>query len=862
MRAATGAALLALLLLAPLLGVDAQRVPTPTATTPTPPPKAALVVTDISVVAPQWVDGQARNGPGVDVTVRNAGELPSGPYTLEYTWVGAGLSGWLNGDQSTSTDAGGSLNRSAAASHHAPWRLQPGQAGAGAIVVTVSSGGDKSSAQRSLFVPVHNLTLVAGGADVVLRPGETRFVTASIVNQGNVAEPVTVALLPGPASDRLDAFPDPPLAIVPPQQTLPVTLYVLSPTSQQDPAKSATGAFALQHTLQARAGYGAVRNATSPTFSSYGGSGGYAEGHLFDAQRLGSGTLFVPAGGATASFRVTNLAASAGLEDTYHVTATADPGWEVQLPPTCGGHPAGWAPALERPCLGILPSSLATLDVRVRATGPTPAGTLTVTIASDHGQQAPTQIAIPLRQPGPGVTLPAPPTLTQETQYAGDTLAALVPVANQGDKAVPLGCALHVTATTEGAALSGAADLAGLAPGAAQSIPVALGPVAAGGTWRLEASLVGSPCASQSSPVTALFFVHVAEATITRPDAPPTPTPTGWVPLLSGAPGETVGYRSPPHVFVVRNTGNAAETFGLHANTDLGAAHVEGEGVITLAPGESRSVPVAHDLPRPAGRLSGNLTLVAALIGRPVSWLGTVRTLVTDRTAPTLQLAGERSPTWDVRAPYALAVNATDDTGVRNVTLRLAGPRALDLPLHRGAGTAWTLEGLALPAGNYTFTLRAWDLAGRVAQPVTFPLTVRAVAPPSLRVEGLGDGTLPPGGAVSVHVEDELKVSVVTVRAEGLAASAEFPVVDGVATVNLTRLELPPGSYTIRVVAVNLAGAVSDTMFTLTVPAPPAPQPDATGTAPSKGSAGLAGAALLGVLLLGARRRRDRASGP
>jgi MYXO-CTERM domain-containing protein len=819
----------------------------------------------IEVNAPHWVDGVA-NDTLVNVTVRNVGNATAFHYTIALQWkpVEADLQYLNNDDQAQSTDTSQvALGPNEAFVHHFTWHPSLAEVGLGRVFVTVDQGNEQQTANSTLvFFPFHQTSLQLSKKSVSLLPTETRFYRIYVNNTGNVVENVTLSL-PGPsvgANNRLDRFVDPPRLTVPPKQGQVATLYLHY--SGQDPGVP----FEANYTVRARASIGLPLMANAPhAFSRTGTAGEFPPGYTFSAQAPGGDTVFMPLGGsATVPFLVQNThptGSSVDYSDTYHVTAmvsSSDPGWSAEplVDPPCAMAPAAggrlaqvnWTDEAAPPCLALHPGEQGTTRVRVAATStPGTSATLYLTVSSDHAQQPPITLPVSLRVSGSSLAVQSGPVFSPRVLYVGDTGVALVTVTNQGNQASPAGCTVTVQPG------SATASLASLAPGASQTVtvPLSLNP----GPGTLTASIAQGACSNVGSSASTPLFVHAPAFTVTPPP----------MPFLSGSPGEKVGYLAPPYLFTVKNAGNAVENVTVRFGTDFGAADLEGDLALTLMPKEVRSVPVSHILPYPTGgRMAGNITLRVLLQDRPLSWQATTQTLVVDHQPPVLRVLEGPPAVWTRGVPIPLLVEATDGTAVRNVTATVAGPGGTEDTILAPTLAGWRpIPQIRLDLlGNYTLTLRSWDVVGNHATTAAIAIEAKDIAPPVLSVVGVGaNTTLAYDGAVAILVHDALDVPTVRVSLlndTGAPVShAVFPVVNGTAYANMTRFPgLPAGLHTFLVEAANVAGAHSDTTFTVRTAAPPPPL--VARRAHSNSTPGIpleAALALLGVAALLARRR-------
>lgn len=822
---------------------------TPSAT-PTPPPTDApdLVVEAITIVGPQpmWTHGQA-TAPTVRATVRNQGSAPSGPYRLDFEWVGSST-GWLNGNEAgsfeiedTSLEEDGGT-----AAMSMPWTLQPSQAGAGAIRVTISTVGDPNQAnnvrQNPLFIPVRDVRLTAAGSAQVIHPDETRFVRFTLQNAGNMEEPVSLAppiRVTGPPG-RLEATLDQSSFTLLPGQTARGTLFVAYPYAGD------SSPFAIAYRLDASAMYGRALQATTATFTD--DHDGERTVPNFALTRTDDAPLLAASGhDLVLSFTLANEGSD---QDIYDVSAQIGEGWVA-------------AASVSR--VALEKEEVKNFTVRVAIPQGVPLGSkasLDIQAQSVHGEQ-PASARLDIRVRGPVVRVSGVRDGPPEAVYVGDEARLRVHVLNEGtDATAPQSeVVIRATGLTEAATLR-TISVARLDGGVEQNFLVDFGQFTKPGTASFAGSWnsPGSSLASQGFD--ASTFVRKSEFVVEAPAG------------LAGVPGEVVSYRAQGKMFRVVNNGNSAETLSLFTTARQGKATLpEGFDQLTIAPGEIRSVPLDHALPLPAGRHTrANATLEVQIHGRPdVRWNATVETHVQDVRAPEVEAPSIPS-LWTLNEPMVVEVSARDDGAVVRVVAIHRAPsgsvRSFDLEL-RGSG--WSGTTLPVETGNHSIVVRATDAAGHTAESPTRYVEVRAIPGPILLLLGPGDAAnIRANDIYTVLVNDTLPLRSVRLRVfdsfnNTLVTRLLRPSADGNRSFDLEGVAF--GRVGITLEATNDAGA--RTVLTRTanlVPkptdAPGAPQevPSPSLSAPATPGVGLL--PLLVVLLaVGASASRSRRQG-
>ncbi len=141
---------------------------------------------------------------------------------------------------------------------------------------------------------------------------------------------------------------------------------------------------------------------------------------------------------------------------------------------------------------------------------------------------------------------------------------------------------------------------------------------------------------------------------------------------LEALPGQFVRYEQPPHVFQVRNLGNAQEVALVQVRSGNGWIDVEQR--IDLPPGARRPVPVSFFVPDAPGTEVDQLTVSAQLINlTEVRAFNASETRIVDNQAPepvVVEIPGNVTAT----IPFHVHTEWFDAVGVDHVELRVVSP--------------------------------------------------------------------------------------------------------------------------------------------------------------------------------------------
>lgn len=760
---------------------------------------------------PRWVDGEPQGQPAVHFTLRNSGSTATA-YVIEYHWVRSGQATWLRGTQEHSTD-GGTLAGDESRPFDQEWGLRPEHQGAGAVRVTVKAGataGSATSDSWSLFVPVHDMDLAVEGDGGEIHPGETRFFRIHATNEGNLDQTILLdrtghAEPAGRLADLADLLQHGEL-VVPPGETRTTTLFLDYEFSGD------ANPFQAWYDVTVGTAYGRTLAAATPVLNATMGT--LDDGSAVWFERTGDGPPYVPfAAPVEDLFHVENVGPS---DDTYRIRTQAEPGWTVLV----GLDGVAWA-AEQRVALtsGQVEDFHLSVEPPAHAVRGTPAD-VTVRILSDRPMD-PVERTWTYRVHGPAVRVEADPHW-EASPYLGDEAKAVVRLSNDGDEPTPDSGTLRLTWEAAGSTLN-TSDVAIPVLGPAESVVV---DVAAGNhsvagvvTARVEWS------EDEDDPVyapslTRDVFVRRAEAVVVPAAA------------LHGAPGELVGYRNGQHAFVVRNDGNAEETFVAEAMAEAGSATVASDAVFQLAPGEQRTLAVDQRIPRPSGDLlEVDATLEIRVQARPdLNWSAGVTTAIEDDVPPMVE--EPRLPgLWTSGQDLPLTLMADDDSEVSAVWVLHTDHEEIDA-VHALAPSnesgRWTVVLPGLHTGDHSFVFGAQDAHGNDVETSSDVVEVRPVPPPALEVTGPAEGAEVVANATfAVRVEDPLGVERVSASArnESNAIVWERAIVPDAGNYSFNLTGTPPGLVTVKVEAVNPAGSRSHQTLNLTVKAPPAPAP-------------------------------------
>lgn len=753
-------------------------------------PAADVVATELRVLGePGWIDGEAVDDDlRLEVDVRNNGNRDSSAYVIRYAWVGpSGTVGHLNGDEENSFTTGPPVRAGGTDQRRADWTLQPGQAGDGAVRVTISHDGRTTTKDFPVFVTDRRVSVSLEGGELQVRPDETRFLRLVARNDGNVDETVRL-LLPDAgegANKRLELEWSAPLLTVPAGSDGDSVLFV------KYPFVGDTTPFTTTLTIHAVTEFGDPEHPIvlrTPTIRP--GSGGFGDGYAFSLARAVDAIVYAAPGEAReVELTLRNDATGPDRADTYRVTLDATGGWTATTPD-------------DR--LALQTGATDTFRVRLVAPAqgaPGAPGTLDVQVVSDHDNPVepafPARLQVPLRLSGPAVVVPDL-QLKPATLYAGDAPEARVVLRNDGDQTAPAGT-LRLRLTLDGDVVETDQQVAALDAGRSLTRKVSLAAPADGGAATLEAEWLAPAGSGLLDGVAKLaVFVHEPDFQLTPADS------------IAGVPGSDVRYAAAPHAFTVRNTGNAPETIVLAATAEEGAVRLLGDATLRLEPGDVRTVPLVQSLPVPTGDLlPRRVTVTAHVEGRPdQTWSASTGTGIADDQGPTLR--ADAPPTeWLLTAAMPLRATASDETAVASVTLRVTAPDGTQSLVELNAtDDDWDGEHRFAAAGNHTLLLTATDAAGNEATRGPHTVQVGAIPPPALDPVELPGGAAAWGSSFPVTVRDSRAVESVVVTVGDGGASRSFPVANGRAMVRLSEFPaLQPGNVTLLVQAANVAGA-------------------------------------------------------
>lgn len=731
----------------------------------------------------QWIHGSPSQQ-NVKVTVTNAGTMDSGPYRINYQWIAGSTVTWLNGNEQGSFDVHSpGLPDGASATHTIPWTLQPAQTGAGAIRVTVSGGGDSGSAGNqkplALFVPVQNVSLGTANVEQTIHADEVRFMRVNASNLGNVLQEILVEppeIVAGP-TDRLQAELSQTAFFIEPGRNITLTLFATYPFEGD------TSPFAVTYELSMETKYGRTVTIVLPTI--HGDPGPRPAPSAFTFNRVGSGDVTAPPGASVnVPFRLTHDGSDA---DVFIVEASAGTDWQVR-------------PAFER--VGLLPHEVHEFNVTLTFPEFAPLGTRDVAKATarSHRDLPVTEIPLNLRVDGPIVVVEAdeawPPTY-----YVDDQATIPLRATNLGNQPTPSDGRIVVRASaTTGEPTEASAALPVIPPGAEALVTVALDAFAQPGPLQL-AIIVESPTeAVATKGFVADLLIHDADIEIQPPLG------------LSGAPGEIVAYRSAGQMFRVKNNGNAPETVLIIPTAKGNAILPSGFEELLILPGDTRSVPLDHELPLPAGPSPrARLNLTAAIRDRPtINWTSFVETDVLDQVPPTID-----DPNLYPKAARGeavrLSLHVTDDTQVTRVTATVVAPSGARRPLTftSDGPDIWTALFTPTELGNHSIEVTARDRVGRTTNRTLYT-HAETIAPPVVTLRGPRDGaTVFANDTYLVEAHDALGIASITLTfmdaGRNTIRATALEHVGGNASFNLT--DLPSGVIGIKISATNPAGA-------------------------------------------------------
>lgn len=793
-----------------------------------------LAPTNIKVLGqtPQWIDGESSPAIAqVQATIRNHGGSDAWGYRLDYYWVdGNGTSTFLNGEELRSFDVwdgpplGTKQNRD-----HPPieWIVQPNQRGLGSLRVVMTPVGYDHEANNNQFarvvdVKVHDIDLTIPGPQQPLRdPAETRFLPVRVTNNGTVPEVVALTISaqtiqPAERSDDVRASLQHTSFSIQPGETLESTMFV-DYLFSGDP-----GEFTARYDIQANTTYGRLITASSPQFIKTGGQPTPDSPTKVD--RADALALSVPQfGAATRKFLVSNI----GLHnDTYRIGPITTAGWNA----TVGLEGLEDAESV-RIALGPGQSTLVrmTLHAANDAVPGTPAHA-GIRVQSDRPtdplQQPwpsePLDRTWPFRVHGPAVRFePAPDWDLQP--YQGDPVHAAIIVHNDGDVPTPNG-SLRLAVT--GAQQTNATQSAPTVPAGTNQLLAIRAPINHSGAgpvvftidWQHPAS---APFHHETLQVEG--FVRVPNATIHAAGG------------LNGTPGQTLQYRIHDQAFVVRNDGNADETFVVAAHAEAGTVQIVNGLVFTLAPGDQHTVAVDHHIPRPSGtRTHANVTLEVSIDGRPdFNWNATTTTRIIDHAPPTV--TGPTLPAeWALGSTFPVRLNLTDDSGVATVAAAHVLPdgsaTTYAMTSDPDEAGVWLATFRLDVLGDHRFRFVAHDLHGNNASVEAGPVAVRTIPAPTLALQGPIEGETVSAGttffvnAIDVRPVNRVNVTVRNVTGTILWATDLDP--QHPPAFNLSAA--PNGPLTITIEASNDAGATARVIRNVTLQGQPDPEGNLT----------------------------------
>lgn len=802
-----------------------------------------LAATGLAITgpAPGWTNGVG-NSTTLQATVTNRGSSPA-MYEIAYLWVDAqGAETPLNGAEESSFDVSRQpLSGGASRVHQAPWRLQAGQEGNGSVRMRIAisqldgqgpSDPDPSNDARTLavFVPTRGLALSVVDRPAVAEPGVPGFFRLGLRNLGNAPLPVTLRVAQAPADTRLQPQFDPPALVLPPRAQRNATLYV---------AFVAGGDFSpFNETFLVEADPGFLPRPTVRTpWVTNGSADASLDGYSFTLGRpADSAVVVLPGEWTNATVLVTN---TGSRPDSYSLAPSmVDGAWELATVPQAPSRVA------------LYPGEAFAATLRMRPPASAAAGTIADIrlTATARVLPEPVVLAVPAIVPGAQLALVSL-ELQDPVPYAGDAPTALVTLVNRGEEPSRAGAVLRVSATLAGSPPSHTdVFLPGLAPGEQVVQSVGLAQLPRGGTLALQSTLQTVEGATPP-PVSASALVHDALLGVVAPTA------------LSGSPGETVSYRVQPAAFRLVNVGAMVETLTVAVTTDAGQASVD-LPVVTLAPGQVRTIGVRQTLPAAVDGSLANLTLTASLESRPDrSWTAHVSTRIVDSEAPRLSFPAGTPAEWDLGTPLTLVLSADDAGGNATPSLTVAEPGGgapRNVPLLSAGNGTWLATTTLDTAGNYTFVANATDPSGNSAN-LTRVVRALEVEPPVLLLGSALPEALDPQGLVRILVEDEraverLAVEILQEGAEG-PIRREVLVSEGVAQFDLEGASDGPADVVLT--ATNAAGATSTlTLHVIVAAAPEEAGTDASAGRDAGSSQAFAAGALALALSIVLRRRR------
>jgi hypothetical protein len=756
-------------------------------------PDLAVVSLRVLDPAPSWIEGQAK-GSSIEVLVANRGNVPVVGYQLRYTWIGGSGEGPLNEDTARSMDVREeTLEPRTERTLTFPWRLQPGQAGQGAVKVVVqltavgatdANPTDNARVTDTMMVPVRAMQVAALGGPQLVRPGEVVFVRFQILNLGNVPESVILsAPAPSPgAASRLDSQLEVSQLVIPANGAGTATLFIHYP-DQNDPTS-----FSAQLPFKTTTSYGRVIDVLTPLVSST-DEDMPLQSYGQTLSVTSSGTRFAdPGSHATLHLIATNTGKE---KDTYTLDAEAAPEWALDIQPRR---------------IALLPGESTSVTVTATPASTLAGGTGTVAVVNLRSEHPlpPVSATALLRVSGPvpGV-FAAPP----ESAYVGDAWTLSVRAQNEGNVAIGGDGSLEVrTFFSDGSTRVVTTTMGPLQAGGKQQVTVPFGGLLQGGpaTYSLQWRAPGGI----SSPVhEGGFVIHDPRINITSP------TPLG------GMPGESVSYRVAPHVFHLRNDGATAETVHVAVEAAVGRAAVLGPTALHLAPGETRAVAVEHVLSRPAlGGLEEALRLKVNIADRPeIAWNATVLTKIIDVQAPTIRV-DLRPADWALATPLPVAATVQDDGMVAGVLVRVNAPdnTTRNIPLVSDNLGVWRTNVRFNVTGNHSLTLHAADAAGNAVDGPTWPVTVHATPVPRITPDLPSSGMWDINHPLKVAVVSTVGASVlnyVLTQENATVSQGGVPIVEGNASIALR--DARPGMAELRLTVIDSAGTQSTTTLAL-----------------------------------------------
>jgi hypothetical protein len=263
-------------------------------------------------------------------------------------------------------------------------------------------------------------------------------------------------------------------------------------------------------------------------------------------------------------------------------------------------------------------------------------------------------------------------------------------------------------------------------------------------------------------------------------------------------------------VSVVDDTGVDKVTLKLNG-TEIPEADVHlADGVITsetpeLEPGEQQ---VSVEVVDKAGNKAS------------ASWSFVVEP---DTTPPQISVV---SPQGTIHKSEAtIAVSATDESGIKSVSIKLNGDDLSDVVLANGTATAKTPE---LTNGEQQVEIEVTDMADNTAS-ATWIFTVELdTILPQITVVSPQGVVQASSAKIAVSATDESGISSVVIKLNGNDVT-DVQLADGVATAEVT--DLPVGDQQVEAVVTDGAGNVAQTAWTFTVELDTTP-PQITATSP------------------------------